>query len=338
MPPEISIVIPTYNRLGRLRRVLTALGRQTLSCTDFEVIVVSDGSTDGTDDFLESAQFPFCLRFSSQTNAGPAVARNRGVSMARGNLLVFIDDDVVAHPDLVQQHRKAHEGGTDRLVVVGPMLTPPDHRQSPFVRWEQAMLCKQYEAMNRGVYQATHRQFYTGNASVSREFFLSVGGFDERYRRAEDVELAHRMHRNGAQFVFNRFAIGQHYAERSFRAWVGIASEYGRNEVRFDRAADDVVHLYRVREEFFQRNKALQWLTRAFVGNRWLEWSLPAPTRILAVALDTLRLRRLCRLVLSGLYNVTFYAGLADELGGAREFWRIIDGEGKIELARTATR
>lgn len=332
MPPDISVIIPTYNRLERLRRVLASLGKQDLNLSDFEVIVISDGSTDGTDAFLEDTAFPFCLRFASQANAGPAAARNRGVSMARGNLLIFIDDDVVAHPDLIAQHRAAHERGPDRLVVVGPMLTPPDHRSSPFVRWEQAMLYKQYDAMNRGIYQATYRQFYTGNASVSREFFQVVGGFDDRYRRAEDVELAHRMDRNGANFAFNRFAIGHHYAERTFGAWIDIAREYGRNEVRFDRAAGDVVNLYRVREEFFQRNNVLQRFARAFVGNRRLESFLRRSTRIMAVTLGRFRLERLCRLVLSGIYNVTFYAGLADELGSAAQFWRIID-EGRIQLS-----
>ncbi len=80
--PALSVVVPTYNRLQRLKRVLAALDAQVFPRDEFEVIVVSDGSTDGTDEYLRSLERTG-LSFASQANAGPAAARNLGVELAR---------------------------------------------------------------------------------------------------------------------------------------------------------------------------------------------------------------------------------------------------------------
>src|SRR6516165_9610456 len=110
--PVVSVVIPTFNRLARLQQVLAALSAQTYPRDRFEVVVVSDGSTDGTDEFLAEAAAPFELTVVTQPNQGPAVARNRGVASARGSIVLFIDDDVVATPALVQEHVAGHAAQT----------------------------------------------------------------------------------------------------------------------------------------------------------------------------------------------------------------------------------
>ena len=322
---KVSVVIPTYNRVSRLRDVLAAFATQTVQTSEFEVVVVSDGATDGTDDFLRAAKLPFQLVYASQANAGPAAARNHGARLATGQLLLFVDDDVIAQPDLIEQHVLAHDSNGDHAVVVGPMLTPADYRPSAFVRWEQAMLYKQYDAMIRGDYAPTYRQFYTGNASVQREFLLAAGGFDERFRRAEDVELAYRLSENGARFFFNELAIGHHYAERSFGAWIGIARDYGRNDVEFDHDQD---RLEVARREFAGRHVLIQWLTRACVRRRGLESCLHWPVRAIATTGDRLGLHAITRSALSGLYNAAYYCEMAEELGGPRAFRELIDKVG----------
>jgi GT2 family glycosyltransferase len=318
--PKVSVIVPTYNRVDRLHRVLDAFARQTVGLTDFEVVVVSDGSTDGTDAFLQHAAPPFRLLTRSGANAGPAAARNAGVGLATGRLLLFVDDDVVPQADLVKQHLTTHERTEDDVVVIGPMLTPPDHHPSVFVRWEQAMLYKQYHAMMQGHYEATHRQFYTGNASVGREFLMAAGGFDERFRRAEDVELAYRLHQLGARFIFNPDAVGYHYAERSFSSWIQNARDYGRNDVLFDRYYGRFNRLEDARWEFSQRHAAVRWLTRRCTGRPRLEASLHATGRSIAVGAGRLHLERLMLNALSASYNTAYHCGMADELGGRRAF------------------
>ena len=83
----------TYNRLDRLKRVLDGLEKQTYSLTDFEVVVVSDGSPDGTDDYLRTLETPLRLTAVFQPNQGVAVARNHGLERATGELVLFVDDD-----------------------------------------------------------------------------------------------------------------------------------------------------------------------------------------------------------------------------------------------------
>ena len=145
--PYFSVVVPTYNRLGRLRHVIAAFERQAYPSDAYEVIVISDGSTDGTDAYLETLRSTMQLRWLTQANQGPAAARNAGVRTAVGEFIVFVDDDVVPEPQLLEEHaRSHHEAGRD-VVVLGPLLTPEGFEMAPWVRWEQEMLMKQYSAM-----------------------------------------------------------------------------------------------------------------------------------------------------------------------------------------------
>jgi GT2 family glycosyltransferase len=319
MPGEpVSIVIPTFNRVERLRRVLEGLAAQ-VGLDDLEVIVVSDGSTDGTDDLLRGSSLPLPVIGVTQPNAGPAAARNRGVEIATGDLVLFLDDDVLPAPSLVGTHVAAHERLGEDAVVIGPMLDPPDHRMSPWVRWEQEMLAKQYAAMARGDYEPTARQFYTGNASVRRHHVVAAGGFDTRFRRAEDVELAYRLARRGLRFHFEPAAVGYHYAERSFGSWLANAHAYGRNDVTFSREPGQAWILGAVADEFHDRHRWSRTLTTACIEHpRWR----PSVERALRAGATVTghRAASLTRGALSALYGIEYYRGVAEELGGAGAF------------------
>ncbi|MGH9134918.1 MAG: glycosyltransferase family 2 protein, partial [Ilumatobacteraceae bacterium] len=304
--PTVSVVIPTFNRRQRLHRVLLALADQTY-CGDLEVVVVSDGSTDGTDEYLTSGGTPLAVVASAQPNQGPAVARNRGVDLATRQLVVFIDDDVVPDRGLIKAHVDNHAAlGADH-VVIGPMLDPPDHEMSPWVRWEQAMLAKQYAAMARGDYAPTARQFYTGNASVLRRHVVEAGGFDPSLRRAEDVELAYRLADLGLRFAFEPAAIGYHYAERTFESWWATGYAYGRNEVVMARDGGRRNVLGWVADEFHDRHALVRSLTRACVPRPRLAAAVSQVLRAVAVAGDRLHSESISRYAMSGLQNVAFY-------------------------------
>jgi GT2 family glycosyltransferase len=332
--PALSVVIPTYNRVARLRRVLAALQLQTYPSEKFEVVVVSDGSTDGTDDYLSEVATPYQMRFVCQPNQGPAAARNRGVELAWGTLVLFLDDDVVATPRLVDEHVASHEACDTDTVVIGPMATPPGFEMRPWVRWEQAMLYKQYRDMNEGVYAPTFRQFYTGNASLPRRRFLDAGGFDTRFRRAEDVELAYRLDRGGIGWVWNPAAIGHHYADRSFESWLDTARVYGVNEVVFGRDEKQDPGLDRVSAEFQRRNAGVRWLSRLCVAWPTADRIIEAILGRMAIVGDAVGARRLSSWALSGIFNVAFYCGMASSLGSAAEFRRVIVNRGDATLSR----
>jgi GT2 family glycosyltransferase len=332
MAASVSVVIPTFNRVERLQRVLGALAGQDHD-GPLEVIVVSDGSTDGTDEYLTSADVPLPVRAERQDNQGPAAARNRGVEHATGELVVFIDDDVVPAPGLIRAHLDAHERFGDRLVVIGPMADPPDHAMSPWVRWEQVMLAKQYHDMQAGHYAATARQFYTGNASVRRAHLVAAGGFDPRFRRAEDVELAYRLERLGLRFHFEPAAIGYHYAERSFDSWLRNAYDYGRNDVIFARDEGQAWLLSTMSTEFRQRHALSRLATRVCVPREGLRRAAETSVRRLVQLASRLGAERLARYALSGLYGVEYHRGAADELGGSAALAALLDGS--LELPAT---
>ncbi|MBP7689877.1 MAG: glycosyltransferase family 2 protein [Thermoflexales bacterium] len=311
MPP-VSVILPTYNRLDRLQRVLKALENQAFPRDRFDVIVVSDGSTDGTREYLQALQSPLTITFVEQANQGVAVARNTGLSRATGDLVVFIDDDVVPSPQLVAEHVACH--GDSNLVVLGPMLTPNDFDMKPWVRWEQSMLMKQYDDMLKGRWAPTARQFYTGNTSLARRHVIEAGGFDPHFRRAEDVELAYRLAQRGLRFVFNDRAIGWHYAERSFKAWLEIPYVYGRNDVIFTRDKGQTWLLPTICYEFHGRHPLIKTLTRLCLDRAARsKWAIAALKQVA-------RVDRVSRMAYSGIFNLRHYQGVADELGGREKF------------------
>ena len=135
--PRLSVVIPTRNRRALLARTLPTVLAQDLPPADYEVIVVSDGSTDGTVEFLQqmSHTSPVALRVLDRPQAGLAAARNAGIHAATGPLVLLLDDDMLGEPALVSRHLAAHNGRPD--VVIGSVETSTESRRglaTDFVR------------------------------------------------------------------------------------------------------------------------------------------------------------------------------------------------------------
>lgn len=323
LSPLISVVVPTYNRVDRLERVLDRLAVQTVDPSTFEVIVVSDGSTDGTDAYLTRPDLPVEVTAVHQRNGGAGAARNRGVAEAKSDLVLFLDDDVLPAPDLIAEHLAAHEQEGGR-VVIGPMLTPDDYEMSPWVAWEQTMLYKQYDSMNAGEYSATARQFYTGNASLPRRIFIESGGFDESLRRAEDVELAFRLADRDVKFHYVDTARGYHFAERSYESWEAIAYAYGRNDIVFARRPGREWMVPFMVWSLSHHHPLVRWTTKAAVASPRARRGIMRATRLVVDAAPRADiLRRLARPALSIIYSIRFHEGVADELGGAERFTRL---------------
>jgi GT2 family glycosyltransferase len=230
---DVAVVIPTYNRGKPLARCLEALTRQAVPPS--EVIVVDDGSPVPVSE-ANSSEWSRLLPLRvirNDANRGPAYSRNVGVRATKADLILFLDDDVAATPNLITHHLEARRQ-VPRAAVIGPLAAPPDWRPTPWNLWEARSLAVEYERMKRREYAPTWRQFFTGNASVAREDFIEVGGFDERFTRAEDIELGIRLGHLGCEFVFEDRAIGWHYATRSRESWLRIPREYARFDELID--------------------------------------------------------------------------------------------------------
>lgn len=316
-----SIVIPTYNRCGSLRVTLDGLARQDFPTERFEVVVVSDGSTDGTDDLLASLvngrTYSFTLRPFRQENAGPARARNRGVDEARGDIVVFLDDDVEPGPAFLSSHA-AHHVRNPQIAVIGPMSPDPARQWSEpcWIAWEHAMLEKQYTNWRTGVWPGVGpNHFYTGNASVARRHVQAVGGFDETFKRQEDVEMADRMRRNDppVEFAFDSDAIGTHRPHRTFASWCAVPTAYGRlDALRVRRSSLNVEEIQSLYQSRNRITRACVSLCLSFpIYNRPLEYTLASLARVFW----KLRIAKISLALLSAVYNIRYIVAFCRESG-----------------------
>lgn len=212
---ELSIIIPTFNRKDVLLRCLDHLKNQTYPLDQFEVIVAIDGSTDQTKEALESLHFPFRLLVAEQVNSGPAAARNLGASRATGEYLLFLDDDILAAPRLVEEHLSVHKRNP-LSVVVGPTPMSPDAKTAA-AEWQRDSYQKDIERLNRWGFDAIDHYFCLGaNGSLSRKLFELSKGFDQSlHSEGDETELGLRLMDLKAKFRWNPNAIGYQYWVKS---------------------------------------------------------------------------------------------------------------------------
>lgn len=315
--------MPTYQRRESLRRLLHALEDQIHPLGEFEVIVVDDGSTDGTREWLATAEAPYHLRWIGQPHAGPGAARNAGVSEARGTIVVFFDDDVVPAHDAISWHVAAHRASPD-TVVIGPMLPPRGWPRPSWIRWEEQRLLAQYRAMEAGEYECTPRQLFTANASIERERLVAAGGFDPAFARAEDVELGYRLRELGSRFAFESRARVVHYPTRTFGSWQRTPYQYGRGDVAMEREKGHQA-LGLAFWEFASRHPLNRALARLCVGRGLPFAAVTAALRGVIVLANAVGLHALAEHPLSALFNLLYWQGVNDALGGRDIVWRSLE-------------
>lgn len=217
-PQTVSVIIPTYNRRDVLNRVLQAYLRQTrLECVA-EILVIDDGSTDGTRDITSAFETQLPIRYLRQANQGPAAARNWGIREAKAPILLFTDDDIIPDPELIATHLSTHDKNADtRVAVQGYVTWSPEIHVTPFMRWYgEHSLFGFGDIAERD--EIDFRYFYSCNVSLKADFIRSVGGFDESFKGAayEDTELAFRLQQAGMKLFYNRNALAYHYQRFTF--------------------------------------------------------------------------------------------------------------------------
>ena len=196
-PPTLSVLIPTYNRRDRLERCLTALQAQSLDSSEFEVLVMNDGSTDGTEVFLKDLQEKWpSLGFHTKKNEGQGLARNLGVSFAKGSILVFIDDDIYVTPDFLKHHLEFHSKFPQEThAALGLTEWWDGQKITPLMEWMTSKRGVQfaYPLLSEGQ-EASFWFFYTSNLSIKKSLLLKEN-FDADFRGYgwEDTELGYRL-------------------------------------------------------------------------------------------------------------------------------------------------
>lgn len=203
-----SVVIPTYNRKPILEKCLNALEHQHFDSkliVGYEVVVVDDGSTDSTVEWLTNHAYDFPhARLLQQDHQGPAAARNLGVEQAKGDTIIFIDSDLVVTENFLQAHAEAlrqgeQDLGSDRLFTYGWVINTcnfDDPTSEPFK-----------------VTDYSRAYFATGNVAIARHWLIQAGLFDTRFQLYgwEDLELGVRLKQLGLKLIKCPAAVGYHW-------------------------------------------------------------------------------------------------------------------------------
>lgn len=211
--PFISVIIPTFNRLELLKETLDSVRKQTYR--DFEIVVVNDGSTDGTGEWLKQQHD---LLVIEQSNSGIATARNSGASVARGAWLAFLDHDDLWSPDKLSIQSQFVADNPDvalvsaRHVRLGKRYLRP--RRPKWIKGD--LLIKEY----------AESFIHTSSVMIRRDVFDAIGGFPTRYSFADEFDVwleiaaSYPMAHYNGPLVFIRF-----YESNTSHNRIGVRSE-----------------------------------------------------------------------------------------------------------------
>jgi GT2 family glycosyltransferase len=282
--PELSVIIATYNRTALLERLLMQLDAQTLDPQLFEVVVVDDGSKENVPHALQGARHRYHLVALRQQNAGPAAARHRAIENALGRVLIIVDDDMQVKADFLEQHLKMHPAGS-RRAVLGRLAPDEAIKEMPyFERWYARGHDRTASRSRAGKLSLDGFAFYTGNVSLRRDDYNTVGGFDLSLRIGEDTDLGLRLEKAGVELAFCEPAVAYHGSDHvSEEAWLKKARAYGVTFHKIGQKHFDVPHASALRY-LFEMNP----LARPLVA-----WSLFLPKATEPVSKLTLEAARL---------------------------------------------
>lgn len=230
--PRFSVIVPTHERRRTVVRNIRALDRQTFR--DFEAIVVVDGSTDGTAQALRELDVSFTLTVIEQPNKGVAAARIAGTAAAGGEILLYIDDDMEADPEMLTEHQRSHDEGFD--YVLGDLPLHPDSPRN-LLSWGVGYWARtRRERLEAAGNELGLDDLLTGQMSVSRQAFERVGGFDAGFTKEDglvpsgDVDFGYRILKAGFRATFNPKAISYQYYDVDPGEYLSRAYDIGSSE------------------------------------------------------------------------------------------------------------
>lgn len=223
---KVSVIIPTRNRAKVVRECLNYILNQSYS--PYEVIVVDDGSEDDTIDVLRGfSEFANFRYISIPERKGPAFCRNLGVKESDGEIILFIDSDIFTFSNFIEAHINTHKAYREEVLVVGPVISISNiGREFP---------------KKGSILDFSNAYFASGNASLPKDLFWQVGGFDEVFNVYgwEDIEFGFKLKRLGIKSVKNPSAVGYHYQPLPSREELETLKEKERER------AKTAVYLYK---------------------------------------------------------------------------------------------
>lgn len=230
--PKYSVVIPVYNRPDELRELLESLTKQLF--TDFEVLVVEDGSTKRSEDVVEQFSRRLRIQYLTKPNTGPGPSRNFGFEHASGEYFVLFDSDCVLPPE--------YFAIVERYLSIHPLDAwgGPDRGREDFSSLQQAMAYTMSSVLTTGGIrggrnQAANFQPRSFNMGISRKVWEATGGF-KFDRLAEDIELSIRIRKMGFKLGLIPDAFVYHKRRTELTEFFTQVEGFGRGRVRVGKA------------------------------------------------------------------------------------------------------
>jgi glycosyltransferase involved in cell wall biosynthesis len=228
---HLSVIIPTRDRLPTLRATLAGLAEQEVGDLAVEVVVVDNGSEDGTFAALAdlAPTFPLPLRVLSEATPGAGPARNAGLAAAEGEIVLFLGDDTrPAGRDLLRRHIQLHQARAEGpYAVLGRVVWAPQLTVTPLMRWLEHGAQFAYADMQAGPAGPEH--FYTAHVSAPRELLRAAGGFDPQApMHFEDAELGSRLFASGLVLDYHPELVVQHDHRITLPGWIRRQEAVGR--------------------------------------------------------------------------------------------------------------
>ncbi|NLS45333.1 MAG: glycosyltransferase [Firmicutes bacterium] len=208
--PFVSVVIPTYNRKKILEKCLSSLLAQTYPNDRYEIIVIDDGSKDGTDEMVlrlikghKSVGEPIII-YEWQEHTSAAAARNRGILEASGDLVILLDSDIVTLPDFIESHVFAQFDSGSKF--------SPDNKRIVHGRVIYTEDLDNPTSTKKKLSDMSMAFFASGNVSIARRWLIKAGLFDEDFTEYgwEDLELGQRLKKLGLRVVRSDKPAGYH--------------------------------------------------------------------------------------------------------------------------------
>lgn len=226
---DLTVVIPVYNCLQHLRQTIACLEKQQPDPALFKVIVVDDGSSDGTGEWLKLYTGRLDLKvISFERNRGRAAARNAGAAEVDTTLILFLDGDMLLPSEFVEGHCKSHNNHNS--VVIGRVIYHRDLAYKAYASYLEG----------RGVFKLTQadpippRYFLSGNSSLSRSLWQKAGGFDEQLREyGEDIDFGIRLAEVGGMFNYHPELVVTHLHLRDVDGMVENSYRFGAKAVPY---------------------------------------------------------------------------------------------------------
>ncbi|MDI6703991.1 MAG: glycosyltransferase [bacterium] len=257
---DASVVIPTYNRKRVLKDSLLSLFNQDYPKGRYEIVIVDDGSSDNTDKLIKSLSPPCFLKYLRHPQReGPSKARNYGIREANGEIIIFIDSDIICPPGFVSAHMRYHKKYRN-IVVDGPAVyinnLDGNHRFQRFL----------------ARFDFFGGSFITANTSCKKEVLIKAGGFSEDFGLRfgwEDREFGFRIKQMGIKRKKARSAYAFHYQEkRDLQASIQKGIDQGINAVLYYKKHPNLRVKIETRFHYLLLDRLIN------VGN-WLEKDIP---------------------------------------------------------------